>query len=124
MFTFCITVLFHTQSSDDDDVDRLNRKYTVYGLIALAVISGSRLFNNNISSLISCWNRANFPSAYIHYTNYICFITHSYRVDSHETIPSSIDDRLLFFFSLEIIIREKTSCLFFFFSVHVGKSVY
>ncbi|UJR27563.1 hypothetical protein I4U23_008845 [Adineta vaga] len=93
MFTFCITILFHTQPSDDDDFDRLNRKYTVYVLIALSVISGSRLYSNNISSLISCWNRANFPSAYIKYTNYVCFLTNTYRLDSNESIPNSINDR-------------------------------
>jgi hypothetical protein len=76
MFTFCITVLLRSQSSDDDNIDRLNRKYTVYGLIGLAVISGSRLLTNNISSLISCWNRANFPSGL------------------NESIPNSINDRL------------------------------
>jgi hypothetical protein len=94
MFTFCITVLLRSQSSDDDNIDRLNRKYTVYGLIGLAVISGSRLLTNNISSLISCWNRANFPSGYIHYTDYICFIMNSYRLDLNESIPNSINDRL------------------------------
>jgi hypothetical protein len=99
MFTFCLTILFHTQPSDDDDIDRLNRKYTVYILIALAVISGLRLFNDNVSSLISCWNRANFPSAYIHYTNYICFITNLYRLDPTEVIPSAINERLFIYFS-------------------------
>ncbi|CAF2348787.1 unnamed protein product [Rotaria sp. Silwood2] len=93
MFTFCGTIFFRTQPSDDDDIDRLNRKYTVYGLLVLAVISGSSLTTNNISSLISCWNRANFPSAYINYSNYICFITGSYRLDPNEPIPNSTDDR-------------------------------
>ncbi|CAF0821938.1 unnamed protein product [Adineta ricciae] len=93
MFTFCITIFFRSQSSDDDDIDRLNRKFTVYLLLALSVIAGSRLFSNNISSLISCWNRANFPSAYITYTNYICFTTHVYRLDFNESIPNSINDR-------------------------------
>ena len=94
VFTFCMTILFDTQSSDDDNIDRLNRKYTVSILIALAVISASRLFTNNISSLISCWNRANFPLAYINYTNYVCFITNAYRLDANESIPNSINDRL------------------------------
>ncbi|CAF0892383.1 unnamed protein product [Adineta steineri] len=92
MSTFFITILFNTQASDDDDIDRLNRKYTVYLLIALAVISASRLFMN-ITSLISCWNRANFHSAYIKYTNYICFITNTYQLDTNEQIPNSINER-------------------------------
>ena len=95
MFTFCITILFHTQPSDDDDIDRLNRKYTVYGLIQLVFLTGSRLLTSNISSLISCWNRANSPSAYINYTNHLCFVTNTYRLDLNEPIPSSINDRLL-----------------------------
>ncbi|CAF3433102.1 unnamed protein product [Rotaria sp. Silwood1] len=93
IFTFCGTIFFQTQPSDDDDIDRLNRKYTVYGLIVLAVISGSHLTTNTISSLISCWNRANFRSAYINYTNYICFITGSYRLDPNEPMSNSIDNR-------------------------------
>lgn len=96
MFTV-LSNIFNTQSSDDDDVDRLNRKYTVYGLIALAVISGSNLVNTNVSSLISCWNRANFPLPYIKYTSYICFVTGTYRLHQNETIPNSIDDRLFDF---------------------------
>jgi hypothetical protein len=91
--TFFVTALCHSQSSDDDQIDRLNRKYTVYGLIALAILSGSRLINDHISSLISCWNRANFPSAYINYTNYICFIENSYRLNQNESISNSINDR-------------------------------
>jgi len=97
MFTGCLTILFHIQPSDDDDIDRLNRKYTVYILLALAVISGLRLFNDNVSSLITCWNRANFRSGYINYTNYVCFIANSYRLNPNESIFDSIDDRLLKF---------------------------
>ncbi len=99
MFTFFVSVLFHTEPSDDDSIDRLNRKYTVYGLITLAVLSSSHLFTDNISSLISCWNRANFPSFYINYTNYICFIANTYRLDQNESIPNSIDDRLFSVFN-------------------------
>ena len=40
MFVLGITILTHTQSSDDNDIDRLNRKYTVCGLIILAIVSG------------------------------------------------------------------------------------
>lgn len=93
MFTFCATLFLHNEPSDDDQIDRLNRKYTVYGLIGLAVFTSSRFITNDISSLISCWNRANFPSAYINYTNYLCFITNTYRVDENQFIPNSIDDR-------------------------------
>jgi hypothetical protein len=99
IFTFCGSVLFNIESSDDDQIDRLNRKYTVYGLIALAFLSTSRLINDNISSLISCWNRANFRTAYVNYTNYICFITNTYRLNQNESIPSSIDDRLIEIFN-------------------------
>ena len=94
IFTFCITVLLRSHPSDDDVIDRLNRIYTVYGLIGLAIISGSYLLTNNITSLITCWNRANFRSVYISYTNHICFITNSYRLDLNESIPNSIHDRL------------------------------
>jgi len=97
IFTFCASILFNTEPSDDDQIDRLNRKYTVYGLIALAILSTSRLINDNISSLISCWNRANFRTAYVNYTNYICFIANTYRLGRNESIPNSIDDRLLEF---------------------------
>ncbi|CAF0786195.1 unnamed protein product [Rotaria sordida] len=93
MLTFCGPIFFGAQPSDDDYIDRLNRKYTVYGLIIIAVISGLPLSTDNISSFISCWNRANFRSAYIYYTNYICFIKSSYRVDSNEQIPNSIEER-------------------------------
>jgi hypothetical protein len=107
LFTLCITVLFHTEPSDDDQIDRLNRKYTVYGLVGLAILSGSRLITYNISSLISCWNRANFPSAYINYTNYICFIASSYTLKENELISSSIDDRLLKLLIHSLKLKEK-----------------
>lgn len=93
IFTFCMTILLCTERSDDDYVDRLNRKYTFYGLLGLAIFTGSHFATDNISSLISCWNRANFPSSYINYTNYLCFITNTYRLDHNQTIPNIIDDR-------------------------------
>ena len=93
MLTLGVTVFLSSDPSDDDSLDRLNRKYTFYALLVLAGISSARLFNDDISSLISCWNRANFPSFYINYTNYICFIANSYRVDRNESIPISINDR-------------------------------
>ncbi len=97
MFSFFVTLFVETKLSDDDPIDRLNRKYTVYGLIILAVLSSSHLFTDHISSLISCWNRANFRSSYVHYTNYICFISNTYRLNQNESIPNSINDRLLLF---------------------------
>ncbi len=97
IFTFFTTVFLNTELSDDDSFDRFNRKYTVYGLILLAILSSSHLLTDNVSSLISCWNRANFPSSYIDYTNYICFIANSYRLDPNESISNSIIDRLFKF---------------------------
>ena len=95
IFTFCFTLLWSRKSSDDDSIDRLNRKYTVYGLIALAVLSDRHLATTKVSSLISCWNRANFPPAYVKYTENICFITHTYRLAVNETIPEATRHRLL-----------------------------
>lgn len=92
--TFYIPLLFQVDSSDDDPIDRLNRKYTLYGLIILAILSGSNLLSENVSSLISCWNRANFRSSYVRYTNNICFIESTYKLGVNETILNSIDDRL------------------------------
>lgn len=94
VITFYIPVIFGGESSDDDTFDRLNRKYTFYGLILLAIVTGSNLFSDNITSLISCWNRANFRPSYISYTNHVCFIASTYRLGSNETIINSIDDRL------------------------------
>ena len=123
MFTFTLTVLFHSQASDDDHIDRLNRKYTVYALIALAVISGSGLLTGNLSSLITCWNRANYPSAYINYTNYFCFIANSYRVDPTEAIPDSIDDRLFscLLFSRVAVHRSSDASLYLVALLRLGK---
>lgn len=100
MLTLGVTVFLSTDPSDDDAIDRLNRKYTFYALLVLAVISSARLFNDDISSLITCWNRANFPGFYINYTNYICFIANSYRLDQNQSIPHSTNDRLFYSFHL------------------------
>lgn len=94
IFTFCFTVLLPRKSSDDDSIDRLNRKYTVYGLIALAVLSDLHLATTKVSSLISCWNRANFPPAYVKYTENICFVTNTYRLAANESIPEATSHRL------------------------------
>ena len=95
IFTFCITVLLHAKPSDDDHIDRINRKYTVCGLIVLAVISDLHLVTNKVSSLISCWNRANFRPAYINYTNYLCFMTQTYHLYANQTLTESAEERSL-----------------------------
>ena len=79
--------------SDDDQIDRLNRRYTVYGLLVLAVISDLHVVTSNVSSLISCWNRANFRPAYINYTNYLCFMTQTYKLDANQTLTESGQER-------------------------------
>lgn len=102
MCSFFITLFLHKEPADDDYMDRINRKYTVQGLVILAIISASLLAPHDISSLMSCWNKANYPKYYIDYTNHICFIKSSYVLDSNQTIPYSTQARLssLFFFSL------------------------
>jgi hypothetical protein len=95
LLALCVTILLGPDLYDDDHIDRLNRKITVYGLVVLAVVSGSHLINNNSSTIISCWNRANFHEAYIKYTNHICFLTSTYTLEPNEQIPSSIADRWL-----------------------------
>ena len=95
LITFCFTVLLHGRSSDDDHIDRINRKYTVCGLIVLAVISDLHLVTSNVSSLISCWNRANFRPAYVNYTNYFCFMTQTYHLHANQTLTESGEERSL-----------------------------
>lgn len=93
IFTFCIAIRLHQQSSDDDMIDRVNRAYTVWGLIVLAVISDLYFMTSHVSSLISCWNRANFRTAYIKFTNHLCFMTQTYTLHPNQTLSEFDEHR-------------------------------
>ena len=91
IITFVPTVLLSQLRSDDDVFDKINYKYTTALLVLFATITATKQFDDD---RIECWNRANFRSSYVRYTNSICFIESTYKLGVNETILNSIDDRL------------------------------
>ncbi len=90
LVTFVPTLLLASLRSDDDTFDKINYKYTAALLVLFAVITATKQFDDD---RIECWNRANFKSAYIQYTNQICYISSTYYVDKNNTIPQNIQER-------------------------------
>ena len=90
LITLVPTVLLSTLRSDDDGFDKMNYKYTVALLILFSTITATRQFHDD---RIECWNRANFVSPYIAYTNQICYISSTYYIDRDETIPHNVEER-------------------------------
>lgn len=92
ILSFTISFLLSIKPTDEDFIDRLNRKYTVHGLLILTVFLDMHLLSADFSSKISCWNRANFPPAHVNFTNMFCFVTNMYRLDADETFS---DERFI-----------------------------
>ncbi|XP_067934394.1 innexin unc-9-like [Watersipora subatra] len=75
---------------DDDCVDRLNSRYTMFIFIVLGIIISTRQY---VGDSISCWAPAEFSHEWIEYTNKICWISNTYYVPMDEAIPNRDDNK-------------------------------
>jgi hypothetical protein len=76
---------------NDDFVDRINSHYTVFILISFCILVSSAQY---VGHPISCWCPAEYTTAMVQYTNYVCWIANTYYVPSNKNLPNPNQPRL------------------------------
>ncbi|KAL7677043.1 hypothetical protein ACOME3_003291 [Neoechinorhynchus agilis] len=62
---------------DDDQFDKICRRYTVLLLVLFTVIISTKQY---VGDPIACWTPAQFTGAHVEYANYICWVSNSYNL--------------------------------------------
>ncbi|XP_071103677.1 innexin unc-9-like isoform X2 [Haliotis cracherodii] len=76
--------------SDDDIMDRLYHRWTVFLLSLLAVVV---LFASYVGDPIHCWCPAEFTDSHCNYTETLCWIDNTYFVAENDYAPIDISAR-------------------------------
>ena len=76
--------------NDDDAVDRLSRRYTVFLLVVFSVVVGSRQL---VGERIHCWVPARFTDNHETYANSVCWVSSTYYLPFDDVIPAADVDR-------------------------------
>lgn len=76
-----------TSGNCDDWADRMSHIYTVYLLLAAAILVSSAHF---VGDRIRCWTPAEFTGAYEDYTHNYCWIKNTYYIATDDPIPVDI----------------------------------
>ena len=73
------------QIKSEDFADRINSRYTVFILISFCILVGSAQY---VGHPITCWCPAEYTTAMVQYTNYVCWIANTYYVPSNTNLPN------------------------------------
>lgn len=77
-------------SLTDDWIDRMNHLYTVALFVIFAVVVSTAQF---VGDPIHCWCPAEFTDAFVDYTKYVCWVSNTYYLPMHNTIPTDVQAR-------------------------------
>ena len=75
---------------DDDFIDRLNNRYSMFIFIVLGIIISTRQY---VGDPITCWAPAQFTHEWVEYTNKYCWISNTYYVPMNENIPNKDENK-------------------------------
>lgn len=76
-------------NNDDDTVDKISHRYTVWMLILCAVVVTSKQY---VGDPINCWAPAHFTSNWEEYANSYCWIKNTYYLPFDDYIPKEHEE--------------------------------